>query len=371
MFQIKQTQITQTTSIPTSSPNVISNTVEQTSNNILLYADPHFASTSSVLRKRGERFSARLEGLIKTINWINALSGQYNADIYCLGDLFDRSNLTAEEITAVKQCDFSKHTVILGNHEIMGREDVFTTVFAAQPKSVINQPCKQGDIGFLPYCPHTHMWDLQAVQGCKVLLSHVDITGIQNGTYFSKVGYEVTQLTECANLVINGHLHTRNWVIPNKLLNLGACVGMNFSSTHEESKPAVMLLNMDTMEYKFFENPYSPLFFKHAFTKQEDVVKFLDSLQGSLNVISLKVPDTIIKDIRNLIDTTYADKIYYSRIEPDYSFSNFEAAAHSQELPKLEIMDGMESLKKFVLEKFDKDNTNLKVMLEEIEVACK
>ena len=58
--------------------------------NILLYSDVHWSTYSSIIRKRNDKYSVRLDNLIKSMNWIRELSSSYNCkyDI-CLGDFFD------------------------------------------------------------------------------------------------------------------------------------------------------------------------------------------------------------------------------------------------------------------------------------------
>ena len=74
---------------------------------ILLYTDVHFNTYSSILRKRGDKFSKRLETLISSLNWIERIGEEQNVDLeICLGDFFDSPNLTAEKLKVPKHPSF-------------------------------------------------------------------------------------------------------------------------------------------------------------------------------------------------------------------------------------------------------------------------
>ena len=69
---------------------------------ILICGDIHFSTYSSILRKRGEFYSERLENLLWSINWVEktAEDNKCNRIIY-LGDFFDKASLDSEELTAL------------------------------------------------------------------------------------------------------------------------------------------------------------------------------------------------------------------------------------------------------------------------------
>ena len=91
-----------------------------------IFADPHWSSYSSIVRSRGEKYSTRLENLIKTINWVESEAQNQNCNtIVCLGDFFDKSELNSEEITALQEIKWANiiHYFLVGNHE-MGRNNL-------------------------------------------------------------------------------------------------------------------------------------------------------------------------------------------------------------------------------------------------------
>ena len=88
---------------------------------LLIYTDVHWSTYSSIVRGRGRKYSARLENLIKSVNWAEGVAEERGCDaIFCLGDFFDKPTLNAEEISALNEIEWAKlpHTFLVGNHEI-------------------------------------------------------------------------------------------------------------------------------------------------------------------------------------------------------------------------------------------------------------
>lgn len=75
---------------------------------ILIYSDLHWCQDSSIVRSLGNRYSTRLEYLIKSLNWAEELAvKQECVCIINLGDMFDKPTLNAMEITALKDIKWS------------------------------------------------------------------------------------------------------------------------------------------------------------------------------------------------------------------------------------------------------------------------
>jgi len=70
---------------------------------VAICGDVHWSIYSSIVRKRGRKYSQRLENLIKSVNWFEKLAKDQgcNSEIF-LGDTFDRPDLSAEEMTALQ-----------------------------------------------------------------------------------------------------------------------------------------------------------------------------------------------------------------------------------------------------------------------------
>ena len=76
---------------------------------VLIIGDIHFSQYSSIIRKRGEFYSERLENLLWSINWVEKQAEENKVDkIIYLGDFFDRSDLNAEELTAFRDIRWAK-----------------------------------------------------------------------------------------------------------------------------------------------------------------------------------------------------------------------------------------------------------------------
>ena len=58
---------------------------------ILVVGDVHWSIYSSIVRKRGEIYSSRLENLIKSINWVEKVAQDQKCSMVIgLGDFFNR-----------------------------------------------------------------------------------------------------------------------------------------------------------------------------------------------------------------------------------------------------------------------------------------
>ena len=70
---------------------------------ILLFTDVHWSSTASITTKFGTKYTARLEMLINSMNWVNetALKEQCSL-IICAGDMMDKSTCSDIELTALR-----------------------------------------------------------------------------------------------------------------------------------------------------------------------------------------------------------------------------------------------------------------------------
>ena len=87
---------------------------------ILVCGDVHWSQYSSIVRGRGEKYSKRLENLIKSVNWVEQLAWSCGCEaVINLGDFFDSTQLSAEEVSALKEVQWAPiaHVFITGNHE--------------------------------------------------------------------------------------------------------------------------------------------------------------------------------------------------------------------------------------------------------------
>lgn len=242
----------------------------------LLYSDNHFCTYSSIYRARGEKYSKRLENQIDTLNWIEDLAVKENCDsIICLGDFFDKSELNAEEISALNEIRWNTdipHIFLVGNHEL-GRADgsySSTNLFRLIPNSfVVSEPRKieiEGvEICYLPYQTESNRKSLSELfgekKGKRIILSHNDIKGINYGQSVSTIGYGVDEIEESCDRFINGHIHNHSIGF---FQNIGNVTGRNFSEDGFRYKHVVDIMEIEnglTCD-NMIENPYALNFCK-------------------------------------------------------------------------------------------------------------
>ena len=287
---------------------------------LLVYADPHWCSYSSIVRSRGSKYSTRLENLIQSINWAESLAEQLQCDrIVCLGDFFDRAELNSEEITALQEVIWASmpHTFLVGNHE-MGRSNLqFSSahLFDMPIDHTVVDSTAVYDTGdgtqlcFLPYILESNRKPLSEyfpmTNRNRIIFSHNDIKDIQIGKFLSTEGFSVGEIEENCDLFVNGHLHNSSQ-IGNKIINLGNITGQNFSEDASIYKHYVLLI--DTLEHKieWIENPYALNFYKLDFSTYRDneadarvICETIDSL-GNNAVATIKIlpeNDFLIKDL--------------------------------------------------------------------------
>jgi calcineurin-like phosphoesterase family protein len=303
---------------------------------IAVYTDPHWSAYSSILRGRGEKYSLRLHNLIKSINWVEEIAASKGCQsIFCLGDFFDKEELSAEELTALQEIEWAdmSHVFLVGNHE-MARSDLSissTHLFKLCPRAtIVDVPChymvENTEICLLPYVLETDRKTIgEYFPGCnhiskKVIFSHNDIKGIQMGKFVSQEGFEIEDIHNNCNLFINGHLHNGSW-ISEKICNLGNLTGQNFSENALLYPHKLMILDTETLDYEYFDNPHAMHFFKIDLSNYQDtdkdchdINKIIDSLYEN-SVVTCKVPIELKTLVEDLIYTQ--PKILCSRIVLD------------------------------------------------------
>lgn len=292
---------------------------------LLLYTDNHFCSTSSILRKRGERYTYRLENQLDTMNWLMDTAKKYNCyEMCCLGDFFDSNRMSAEEISALSEIKFDNNInqhFIVGNHEMGNAALEYSTAHAflmSENCEVYNKPSIIG-VGntlfyILPYQVENNREEkimnyfptIDTTGKYKVLLMHNDIKGIQMGKFLSKEGFAIDDLSQNFDLVVNGHLHNQMWVAKN-VLNLGNITGQNFSEDGFQYPHQAMILDCDTLTYELINNPKALNFYKIDFVSNSDI--------DYINMISSKIHNAVLS-IKVLPEDAHYIKY---RFDPDYN----------------------------------------------------
>ena len=288
---------------------------------LLIYSDPHFCANSSLIKSRGSKYSTRLENQIQTLNWIEEIAIKEKCDkIICLGDFFDKPDLTSEELTAINDVNWSTvpHTFLVGNHEMGSQDLVYNSAnVLSKIGSIITKPeIEVGydyEIMYLPYILEDNKKPIQeyykelvkdtfTTQEVKerIIFSHNDIKGIRFGQYESKRGFDLEEITNFCSLFVNGHLHNGEW-INNKVLNLGNVTGLNFSEDATKYKHCIMILDTnDISNPSYIINPYAFNFYKLDVNSIEELQSKLSYIETNNNIGSIKVPEDIIDEAREL-----------------------------------------------------------------------
>jgi DNA repair exonuclease SbcCD nuclease subunit len=315
---------------------------------LLLYADPHWSVTSSIVRTRGEVYSTRLENLIKSINWVEETAHKSNCDaVVCLGDFFDTAQLNSEEITALGEIRWTNcnHYFIVGNHE-MGRGDLAfssSKIFDLCPKSCVIDTVteipiydhKDTKIVCIPYIleknrkPLTeYLSVINDIKNCEntIIFSHNDIKGIQMGMFKSTEGFDIQEIQDNCNLFVNGHLHNGG-VVAQGVINLGNLTGQNFSEDGYKYEHNVMLIDTATHEVEWVVNPNAFNFYKidmSQYTADDTIDIHCDLTNLKPNsVVSLKVAPCNEEYVKKLLTTM--DNIIESRVTIDMSATATDA----------------------------------------------
>lgn len=215
------------------------------------------------------------------------MSKEKNCDLeVCLGDFCDRSDLTDEEISALREIKWNdiKKYFVVGNHESAQHELTFTTMQAIDNGniSIINRPTgvviEDNTYYFIPYFIDSdrpsfkEMIDDMKVEsrGKKIVFSHNDIAGINYAGFISKSGFNKEEIESSCDLFLNGHLHNGQ-KISDKIYNLGSFSAHNFTNDSFNYRYGAWILDTDDMSLEFIENPFSLNFYKLNIIEESDL----------------------------------------------------------------------------------------------------
>lgn len=281
--------------------------------NILICPDIHFCQNSSIIRERGEKYSARLENCIKSINWVMQTAKKENcSSIFYLGDFFNRSDLNAEEITALSSIDFDiglNQFIIVGNHEAKTADNIFNSSNCLRGVNVFDHYQLIEDdktaIHLLPYmydCVEDISQVLTPVAGKRnLILSHNDLKGVNYGNFISTTGIDLDSIESNCDLFINGHLHNNSWVTK-KILNLGILTGQNFSEDCTKYVHQIAILDLDAFHIKLIENPYAFNFTKLEVGVPDYLEVTINSISKSNLVLYVKCPQDVQPEVKQILE---------------------------------------------------------------------
>ena len=322
----------------------------------LVFTDNHFCQYSSILRSRGSKYSIRLENQIQSLNWVFEQARSNNVDrIISLGDFFDNSSLNTEEITALSEIQFPDDipmTFLVGNHE-MWKNDLSCSsshLFSLIPNTqIISTPCVLDGVGYLPYILESNRSPLREYfpQHIKYVFSHNDISGINYGGHFSQSGFSVKEIKECCDFFINGHIHNEG-LVEETIINLGNLTGLNFSEDAFKYRHRIMILDTNSEELSFFNNPHALNFYK-----LNNPLK----IETANNIITIKCKEDKLDEVKQWL--TSVPEVIDSRIVVEYNKAVEENSSDTF------AINYLEEFKNFVYESIGTSEI-IKIELEKI-----
>lgn len=274
---------------------------------ICVYSDVHWCQNSSIVRSKGEQYSTRLENLIMSVNWVEQLAWNTGCEcVICCGDFFDAPNLNAMEVSALQEIKWApmSHVFLMGNHETNLSSLEYSTLdlFKLCPNScVINSPQQYFidnttvEFCFLPYVLERDRKSIQEYFGSKncnrVIFSHNDLKDVQYGNFLSTEGFEIPDISNSCNLYFNGHIH-HCCTVTDKVINVGNLTGQNFTEDATKYQHCAIVLDTETLEYKFYQNLYALKFYKIDATDcitEEELINKLSVLSVTGAVLTLHI----------------------------------------------------------------------------------
>ena len=341
---------------------------------VLIVGDVHWSEYASIVRKRGPKYSKRLENLINSVNWVEATAEEYNCDmIIFLGDFFDKSELNAAEVTALQEVVWARipHIYLVGNHEEM-LQDLSTSsahFFNSIPYAkVIDEPTFEelpgGMFVYIPYILEEERKPLTEYIPDTIantfVFSHNDIKGINFGHFESKEGFEVSEIEEHCDRFFNGHLHNGTQFCKNGF-NIGNLTGQNFSEDASKYEHKVCVFETEDYQQLWLENPYALNFYKFEINDINTYLRKIKDIKNN-SVVTIKVPEDSVADIKKLIAEN--DKIIEYRIicVPNKLDSNNQK--------ENVVIESVNHLDQFV--QYIKDNLEMTdIIVSELSEVCK
>lgn len=292
---------------------------------VLICGDIHWSTYTSIIRKRGTEYSKRLENCINSVNWVEETAEEYKCDkIIYLGDFFDRAELNSEEITALKEIQWSNipHQILVGNHELGSVNGQYNTtrLFNLLPNfEVIDKP--KVDVGFgyyflyLPYifekdrkpiseyfnsCFNRNEFVTQEVKNIFIF-SHNDLKGVNYGVFESKEGFELQDILNNSTICFNGHIHNNGEIVEDRIINVGNLTGQNFNEDGLKYQHKIYILDINGSDYKAYQtvNPYAYNFYKFEINNEQDINKVVVSSHA---IISVKCIEYLVSKVREILD---------------------------------------------------------------------
>ena len=282
----------------------------------LVYSDVHWSSYSSILRAREGKYSVRLNGLIKSMNYIEEYAVNNNCDeLICCGDFYDRPSISCEEMTALQDIKFSglHHIFLVGNHESdVSSLDFSSTKFFESINSTVIDKYKTIKINdlvnftFIPYIsgdvPELSNF-IEDRDKKNVVFAHQEIAGISYGKVVSQSGFKIDDIKNNCNLFLDGHLHN-NSIIDRSIVILGNLTGQNFNEDSTRYKHLFYILTVEddgSIILEPHENPYAFNFYKIKIENKSDIDQLFRLKSNA--VLSVVCNSNFTEEVNNILKT--------------------------------------------------------------------
>lgn len=295
--------------------------------------------------------------------------------VVCGGDFFDKPNITAEEITALSTVEWAPlpQYFIVGNHEAtLGNLTMLSSNALCKIGTIVDKATTYNigdkDLVLLPYVdedvrePLVNYLTPSARE--RIILSHNDIKGINYGKYISESGFSLNEIEANCSLFINGHIHNCG-VVNDKgtIINLGNLCGQNFTEDAFKYPHFMCVIDTDTLQVSYYENPYAINFYKLAITDEQSMKTQLSQLKQNA-VVWVDTYTSLLTEVRDYINAL--PNIITRRVTTTLD----ETLIGTQDANLIVELQPVDHLAKF--EEFCVDNIgSTPVVLKEIKEVCK
>jgi len=321
----------------------------------LVIGDIHYSQFSSIAKQRGSKYSIRLENLIECLNWVEEMGIKYNVDSEIfLGDVFDRTTINCEEITAMQDINWNKipKKIVVGNHEsnVMDLSYSTTKVLENIGAMIIDQDLTEeiNPLVNFTYIPYIAMRDTQRVSDHlkdkskrNVVFAHADLANVQYGKSKSLTGFDVEDIQENCCLFIDGHIHSGQDGVKsgdnfyNKVLLVGNLTGQNFTEDAFRNPHRICLITVNDDGSIIKDDLYvpEPFNFYSVYIQNDKDLSQLDLL-GVNSFVSLRCSSNMVdKSLKKISSLTNVlnyrlSIIYYSKNDSDEDSIDFKVNDH-------------------------------------------
>lgn len=259
---------------------------------------------------------------------------QVSADIL---DMFEEFNLIA----------------ITGNHDIYykHRTDVNSLSIFKNRKNVTILEQYQTLEAFdkkLSFCP----WNTptKVIEESDVIFGHFEIeTFKMNAFKICEEGVRVKDLLKKSPLIISGHFHTRHekQFGAGTILYVGNPFQMDFGDAG--NRKGYHILDLDTLEYEFFENSVSPCYEKITLSElvEEGDITPIVKNKISNNIVKLKVDKNISQDDMDILTAVF-NKLQPEQLSIDYDINFNRILDNREDIEDLSGVDVEQAIEEFI-----------------------